>query len=111
MKIFIYQFNCLIISTLLFVACDSEPPIPEEKFIKVYIDLLIQKDTSSSGQISVDSIKSLAFSRHGISVRDYEETIAYYNSYPDKWEEFLDKAIAYVEKLKIKADSIDATEK
>ncbi len=100
------KLHFLLILLLFFIsACDEGPPIPEEKFIKVYVDVLIAKDTSSSDQISVDSIKSLVFFRHGISMKDYEETIKYYNSSSERWEVFFDKAIAYVEELKTKPDS------
>lgn len=88
---------CLIFFT---VSCDKDPPIPEEKFIKVYVDFLIIQDTTSANTFSLDSIKVLVFNRHEVSPEQYEATIEYYNSQPEKWVTFFDSATAYVEDLK-----------
>lgn len=95
----------LAISLLLILsACDKEPPIPEEKFIKVYVDLLIVQDTTSAETFSLDSIKSMVFIKHNISSVQYDETINYYNSEPERWVAFFDSTTAYVEALKKKAE-------
>jgi hypothetical protein len=62
------------------------------------------QDTTSANQNSIDSIKSVVFQKHNITAKDYEQTIEHYNSSPDKWDEFFDKATAYVEKLKQEAE-------
>ena len=90
----------LIIFTLFLSACDKDPPIQEEKFIKVYVDLLIVQDTTTAETISLDSIKTLVFTKHNISSEQYDETINYYNSQPEKWAAFFDSATVYVERLK-----------
>ncbi|MCW8811700.1 MAG: hypothetical protein OQK64_12145, partial [Ignavibacteriaceae bacterium] len=36
----------LLIIFLLFLSCEKQSPISEEKFIKVYVDLLILQDTT-----------------------------------------------------------------
>jgi hypothetical protein len=100
MKLLSNKITFLIISALLLSACDKGPPIPEEKFIKVYIDLLIIQDTTTAETFSLDSIKTLVFTRHNISSGQYDETISYYNSQPEKWVVLFDSATAYVERLK-----------
>jgi len=85
-------------------ACDKKPPIPEEKFIKVYVDLLIVQDTTAAETFSLDSIKTLVFANHDISSEQYDETINYYNSQPEKWVAFFDSATAYAEGLKKEAE-------
>lgn len=100
MKLLGNKITFLIISALLLSACDKGPPIPEEKFIKVYIDLLIIQDTTTAETFSLDSIKTLVFTRHNISSGQYDETISYYNSQPEKWVVLFDSATAYVERLK-----------
>ena len=96
------QKQCLlIIFLLLFIlACDKGPPIQEEKFIKVYVDLLIVQDTTTAETFPLDSIKTLVFTKHNISSKQYDETIGYYNSRPEKWAAFFDSAKVYVERLK-----------
>lgn len=90
---------------LIFSSCDDEKVIEEEKFIKVYVDLLIIQDTSSSYRLTPDSIRAVVFKKHGITADNYQHTIDHYNSSPEKWEEFFNKATAYVEKLKQEAEN------
>lgn len=90
----------LFASLILLSACDKGPPIPEEKFIKVYVDFLIIQDTTSAETFSLDSIKTIVFKKHNISSKQYDETINYYNSKPEKWSAFFDSTTAYVEGLK-----------
>ena len=100
-----YVFPTLFISIILFYGCDKEVKvIPEEKFIKVYVDLLILQDTTSTDSLSLDSLKTLVCKNHNVSDEEYNATIRYYNSEPKKWEEFFDKAINYVEALKKEAE-------
>ena len=98
------KFTLLIVSSLLLSACDKGPPLSEDKFIKVYVDLLIIQDTTTANNFSIDSVKSLVFTRHNISAGEYEATVNYYNSQPEKWVPFFDSTTAYVERLKKEAE-------
>jgi hypothetical protein len=99
------KLTLLVVFSLVFSACDVEPPIPEEKFMKVYVDLLIIQDTTTANNFSIDSVKSLVFTRHNISAGEYDATVNYYNSQPEKWVPFFDSTTAYVERLKKKLRS------
>jgi hypothetical protein len=103
MRLIRYKFLAI---SLLFIlsACDKGPPIPEEKFRKVYVDLLIVQDTTTAEIFSLDSIKTLVFTKHKISSEQYDETINYYNSKPERWVVFFDSTTAYVEALRKKAE-------
>ena len=97
------HFSKIIFLTITFVflsACEKGPAIPEDQFIKVYVDLLILHDTTSVKTSVFDSLKTSVFKNYGVSAKEYNATINYYNSNPKKWEAFFDKAIAYAEKLK-----------
>jgi hypothetical protein len=89
---------------MIFFNCNDNKVIEEEKFIKVYVDLLLVQDTTSSYQLPVDSISTVVFKAHGITAENYQHTIDHYNSSPEKWEDFFSKATAYVEKLKREAE-------
>ena len=93
-----------IIPFLLISSCSEEEVIPEEKFIHVYVDLMIVQDTTRSKPLTLDSLKEIVFTKHDITSGLYNKTIAKYNSSPEDWEEFFDKAIAYLEELKTKND-------
>ncbi|MCU0407213.1 MAG: DUF4296 domain-containing protein, partial [Ignavibacteriaceae bacterium] len=92
---FLLFFLFIIIS-----ACDKDLPIQEDKFIKVYVDLLIIQDTTTAETFPIDSVRTLVFAKHTISSEQYDETISYYNSRPEKWAAFFDSAKVYVERLK-----------
>ena len=92
-----------LFAVIIFFSCNDNKVIEEEKFIKVYVDLLLVQDTTSSYQIPVDSISAVVFKTHGITAENYQHTIDHYNSSPEKWEDFFSKATAYVEKLKQEA--------
>ena len=109
-KPFVWMYGCmklhftkiifLFITIILFSACEKNPAISEDKFIKVYVDLLIMHDTTSTNNISLDSLKAIVFEKNKITAEQYDATIQYYNEQPKRWEGFFDKALAYAEKLK-----------
>ena len=86
----------------LFYSCKDQPRIPEEKFIRVYVELLIVHDSSSVQNLSLDSLKQALFKKYETTEEHYQNTIDYYNETPQKWEAFFDKATAYVEELESK---------
>jgi hypothetical protein len=94
----------ILFTALLNLACQEKAPIPEEKLIEVYVDLLIVQDTTRTDSLSLDSLQSIVFTRHNITAKTYDETISYYNSEPTRWEEFFNKAITYAEELKNETD-------
>lgn len=95
-KFYIFIFIILFLS----LSCEKEPPIPQEEFIKAYVDLLIMQDTTTAENFSPDSARSIVFAQHNISSEKYNEMLDYYNSQPEKWTVFFDSATAYVERLK-----------
>jgi hypothetical protein len=96
------KYILVLVSTslILFLSCNEEEKLPEEKFIQVYVDLLILQDSTRIQPISLDSMKTIVFTKHNITLEQYDATINYYYSYPEQWEAFFDKAILYAEKLK-----------
>lgn len=98
-------FSSLVIIFLILTACSEKPPIPEEKFIKVYVDMLVIQDTTTANNFSIDSAKAIVLTRHNISEQEYDDMISYYNSEPEKWITFFDSATAYVEGLKKNAEN------
>ena len=92
----------LILPTFIINSCSEEEIMPEEKFIKVYVDLMIVQDTTRVNSLPLDSLKEIVFTKHNITSELYDKTVAKYNSSPENWEEFFDKAIAYLEVLKTK---------
>ena len=90
----------LFITFVLFSACEKSPALPEDKFIKVYVDILVAQDTLQDKSIPPDSIRAIILKKHNIPDSLYTNTIDYYNSSEERWEKFFDRAIKYVEELK-----------
>ena len=98
------RFASLIIFILLIIACDENPPIPEKKFMEVYVDLLIAQDTTRASY-NPDSLKSFVLTKHNIPEKEYDSMIDYYNQRPEKWIAFFDSVTTYVERLKLEAEN------
>ena len=85
---------------LVLVNCSEEDILPEEKLIKIYVDILIAQDTTSDKSISTDSLKVIVLNNHDVPDSLYLKAIEHYKSSPAKWEAFFDNAIKYVEELR-----------
>ena len=84
------------------LSCSKKNTVDEDKLIKVYADLLIIQDTTNIENYSLDSLRTTVLDRYDLTLPQYEKMISEYNQEPKKWEEFFDKAIAYVNELKAK---------
>ncbi|MCH7774139.1 MAG: DUF4296 domain-containing protein [Bacteroidetes bacterium] len=89
---------CLLI--VFIFSCSKDDILPEDKFIKIYIDILVAQDTLTDNSISNDSLKTLILQKYNVADSIYTKTIEYYNYNPDKWENFFEDAIKQVEELK-----------
>ncbi|MGD8306977.1 MAG: DUF4296 domain-containing protein [Ignavibacteria bacterium] len=91
-----------IILVLVCISCSEKEILPEDKLIEIYVDLLVAQDTLSGESVSVDSVKNVILNKYNTSDLVYRNTIDYYNESTERWEEFFNKALKYVEKLKAK---------
>lgn len=98
--IFLYFFI-----TIIFISCKDSPPIEQKKLIKIYSEMLFLQDTTSLRQTE---IKNNVLKKFNTTQSDYDNTIAYYNQNPERWQAFFDSVIVYIEKKNpkpIKPDS------
>jgi Domain of unknown function (DUF4296) len=100
---FILSFYIPLI--LLFSSCSAAPPVKEDKFIKIYVDMLIAQDTTRATGGQLEVVKSEVLKSYSVSEADYDSTLKFYNSDPKRWSDFFDKAIAYLEQLKKQKNS------
>ncbi len=94
-KFFIFFLLLFILS-----GCSRSKVIDENKFIKVYTDLIIAQDTAAAPINNLDSLKAIVFKQDQITADEYNATVEYLNKDPQRWEKFFNKAIAYVENLR-----------
>ena len=89
---------------LIFFSCKDEPPIPDNKFIQVYVDILVAQDTTTVIPYSIDSLRKDVLAKNNISSAQYDSMINYYNARPEKWNTFFDSITVYVDRLMINAE-------
>jgi hypothetical protein len=78
--------------------CNRIKIIEEEKFIEIYTDIIIAKDTVSETKQSKDAIIKSVLAKHNVTPDAYKITIQYYNQDSERWEKFFSQAITYLEK-------------
>ncbi|MEJ2615524.1 MAG: DUF4296 domain-containing protein [Ignavibacteriaceae bacterium] len=100
------KFNLYILSLTflaLFISnCTNGRILDEDKFVKVYTDLVIAHDTIPEKTVSFDSVKQAVFNRYGITEGQYDSTVNYYNKNVERWQSFFKTATAYIDTLKKK---------
>lgn len=100
MNLRVYPTALLFIIVFLFTNCDSKKTIPEEEFVIIYAELVSRQDQISDTTITLKNIREEILREHNYSEKDYTETIKYFNDSPEKWEDFFNKVIAYLEQPK-----------
>jgi len=98
------KYFLLVLIFFLFAYCSEKPPVPEEKMILIYTDLMFAQDTVLVTSENIDSLKSEVFKRNDVSENDYVSTLEFYNKSPQRWEKFFKRVIEYVESLKTKPE-------
>jgi len=97
-------FLTLVLVSILLQSCDDSPPIPEDKFMHTYVDILIAQDTIIK-PFSMDSLRSVILIDDSISPEQYDLMIEYYNENPERWMAFFDSVTVYAEQLKLEAEN------
>jgi len=93
-----------LIVSITIISCKNQQAIEEKKFVKIYTDMILMQDTSSSSQLE---IKAEVLKRFNVNEKDYDNTIKYYNDDSERWQPFFDSVITYIEKMKPKPKKID----
>ena len=89
----------LLVILLLFLLSGCSNRINEDKFVLVFTDLVIAQDSLGSS-FKQEIVKQAVFKKYNITIKEYDATLAYYNSNPKKWDLFFNKAIAHLEELR-----------
>ena len=97
-KVFIIVSIFILLSFLQ--GCSKTKVLNEDKFMNVYVDLVVAQDTSNAPIAKFDSLRAIVFKRDGIKKEEYDATINYYNSKPERWQKFFMKTTQYVDNLK-----------
>jgi hypothetical protein len=94
---------CIFFLVLLLISsCSNDKILDEDKFVKIYTDLVIAHDTLPGGRANFDSVKLNIYKKYGITSGQYDSTVNYYNEDIERWQGFFDKTTAYIDTLKHK---------
>lgn len=94
----------LLAFLLTLLSCSNDKLIDENKFVKIYTDLVIAHDTLPGKSSLFDSLKNAVLKRYKVTPDQYDYTVNYYNQDVKRWEGFFNKATAYIDTLKSKED-------
>ncbi len=103
-------FLILVFYGVLFSACKNQNRINEDKFVKIYTDMVIAQD-SIIDKKTTDSLhvinphtnaRDSVLKKYNVSLEQYQLTVDFYNQDPERWQTFFDKVIANVDSMKTK---------
>lgn len=97
-----FYFIIIILTFIFFLSsgCEQNKVIEEGKFIEIYTDIIIAKDTTSGNSQSKDAVIKNILAKYKVTLDDYKNTVQYYNQDSERWEKFFAKAIAYLEETR-----------
>lgn len=92
-------YHILTLSLIIFISCEEKPSIEENKFVKVYAELISAPDSISVDSTKFFNYKKKVFSDFNLTEKDYEQTFEFYNKDPKRWEDFFNKVIKHIEAI------------
>lgn len=84
----------------LFLFACQEKVIDEDRFVKLYSDLILSNETISGSSLSPDTVLQRTLTKYSVSLDEYKQTLEYYNEDSERWEKFFTKAVTYLEEKK-----------
>lgn len=87
----------LLFAAFISLNCNRTNLIDEEKFVRIYIDLMIYKDTASVSGLNNEELLRAVLTQHKVTFEEYKSTVEYYSQAAERWEKFFTKALAYLE--------------
>lgn len=92
-------YHILILSLIIFISCEENPSIEENKFVKVYAELISAPDSIAVDSTKFFDYKKKVFSDFNLTEKDYEQTVEFYNKDPKRWENFFNKVVKHIEAI------------
>ena len=91
-------------------SCQNQNRIDEDKFVKIYTDMVITQDSivdkkeadSSKAINSKTAARDSVLKKHNVTLAQYQATVDYYNQDPERWQTFFEKVLAEVDSMKTK---------
>ena len=92
----------LLTILMLMIRCQKteERSVSEnrERFIRVYVELQhLKKYYTATDSVLLDSSRAI-IDKHGFTREEYEQTLAYFNEKPERWEAFYNDVLQRLER-------------
>ena len=97
MKSYLYLVLFILI---VFSSCNTEKEIDQETMVKVYVDMLIAKDTLYQDQNLLIVEKNNILDKYNVNDADFSYTLKKYGEDKEIWNEFFKIAFEYLDTLK-----------
>ncbi|MGQ9798016.1 MAG: DUF4296 domain-containing protein [Ignavibacterium sp.] len=92
-------YHILTLSLVIFISCEEKPSVEEDKFVKVYVELISAPDSISVDSTKFFDYKKKVFSNFNLTEKDYEQTVKFYNKDPKRWGDFFNKVVKHIEAI------------
>jgi hypothetical protein len=92
----------ILIAAILFIflPVNKNKIIPEDKFVSIYCELLIAKDTIVNNSNKIKNFKKELLKKYSVTEKEFNSTLNFYSDNSKNWERFFDKVIKYLEEKK-----------
>lgn len=87
----------MLASLALFISCEDKPAIEEDKFVRIYAELVSVPDSVSVDSTQFSLYRKKVFAEFNLTEEQYISTIEFYNKDPKRWEEFFKKVVKDIE--------------
>lgn len=76
--------------------CSESSPVDEKTLVRVYAEMVIMQDSSKLNDLE---IQKKVLTDFNISASDYEKSVNILREKPERWQDFYDSVIVYLQKL------------
>lgn len=99
-KILIISSVVIVVIVVLIFISKSSPPIPEEKFVHLYIQLSLAHEKYKYDPPELEKEKNRILEKSQVTTEDVDKFIKAYKKRPEKWVKLWEKINQELERLK-----------
>ncbi|MGB2698664.1 MAG: hypothetical protein WBD28_12520 [Candidatus Zixiibacteriota bacterium] len=99
-SILIFSSIAVIAIVLIILITSSSAPIPEEKFVELYIKLAFIHEKHKYNPPELEREKNKILEENNVTMKDVDRFINQYKKKPEKWVKLWEKINQELEKLK-----------
>ena len=98
-RILLVLLLAVLVIVVIILVSRSSPPIPEEKFVQLYIELSLAHEKYKYNPPELDKEKKRILEESKVTMEDVDEFIAAYKKKPEKWVKLWERINQELERL------------